>query len=224
MASTPLLLFAFDRWVAPRLGQRRKGDYDQIDHGGNGIIIAGFGRFGQIVGRTLASRNIPFTALDRDPDHVDFVATFGNRIFYGDAGRLDLLRAAGAEEAAAIVVAVDDVDDSMRIVELCKQHFPQIKIYARARNRRHAYRLMEMGCVQVFRESFASSLEAAEAVLVGVGFTTSSAANTVRRFRRHDEGLMEKAYSHHRDTDKLAALAREGRAELERLFEEDESR
>lgn len=222
MASTPVLLFVFDRFVVPRFKQGQTRDFDQIEHDQPEVIIAGFGRFGQIVGRTLTSRKIAFTALDRDPDHVDFVARFGNRIFYGDASRLDLLRSAGAEKATALVIAVDDVTVSMRIVSLARHHFPHLKIFARARNRLHAYQLMDLGCVQVFRENYGSSLEAAEAVLIGVGLTSSSAANTVRRFRRHDEELMEKAYRHHADAEKLIALAREGRAELERLFEEDE--
>ena len=222
MATTPILLFIFDRFIAPRLGARRSGDYDQIEQDNTQVIIAGFGRFGQIIGRTLLSRKIPFTALDRDADHVDFMGQFGSRIFYGDAARLDLLRAAGAEAANALVVAVDDPENSISIVELCNQHFPQLKVFARARNRIHAYRLMELGCTQVYRENYGSSLEAAEAVLTSLGLTSSNAANTVRRFRIHDEDLMQRAYQHHRDFDKLLELAKEGRAELKQLFEQDE--
>lgn len=223
MALTPIFLFIFDRWVAPRLLGGDERDFDTIRDEEPQVIIAGFGRYGQIIGRVLALRDVAFTALDRDSRHVEFVSRFGNRLYFGDAARLDLLRAAGVERAALFVLAIDDVDTSLRVVELVKAHFPHLKLFARARNRLHAYQLMELGCDHVMRETYVSSLESAEQVLSAAGLTASAAANTVRRFRLHDEEMMIKAYRHHRDFDKLIELAREGRAELQQLFEQDES-
>ncbi|GAB4190564.1 MAG: monovalent cation:proton antiporter-2 (CPA2) family protein [Wenzhouxiangellaceae bacterium] len=223
MATTPLLLAAYDRWLAPRLRSTARRDFDAIDDEHPQVIIAGFGRYGQIIGRTLSSRKIPFTALDRDPEHVDFVSRFGNRIYFGDAARVDLLRAAGAERAEILVLAIDDAEASLRVAEIVIRHFPHLKLFARARNRLHAYQLMEIDCNHVMRETYVSSLETARAVLVAAGLTDSSATNTIRRFRQHDEEMMGKAYRHHRDFDKLIALAREGRAELQQLFEQDET-
>ncbi len=107
------------------------------------MIIAGFGRVGQIVSRVLRARHIKFTALDSSQTHVDFVRRFGNRIYYGDASRLDLLRAAGAESADLFVLAIDEMDASLRTAEIVRTYFPDLKILARARNRQHAFALMD---------------------------------------------------------------------------------
>jgi len=187
----------------------------------NPVIIAGFGRFGQIVGRILATRGIPFTALDSDSEQLDFVTQFGERAYFGDASRLDLLRAAKADRASILVIAIDDIESSMKCAEIAKQHFPRLKIFARARNRLHAYQLLDLGITRVWRETFHSSADMAGRVLTELGLPDSTAEETVRIFTMHDERLMRRAAAHHADMPKLIEIARDGRAELRSLFEQD---
>jgi monovalent cation:proton antiporter-2 (CPA2) family protein len=187
----------------------------------NPVIIAGFGRFGQIVGRIVATRGIPFTALDRDPEQIDFVAQFGNKVYYGDASRPDLLRAAGADKASVLVIAVDDIEASVKCAEVAQQQFPRLKIFARARNRLHAYRLLDLGIRRVWRETFHSSADMAGSVLTELGLPDSTAEETVRIFTMHDERLMRRAAAHHADMPKLIEISNAGRAELHSLFEQD---
>jgi monovalent cation:proton antiporter-2 (CPA2) family protein len=187
----------------------------------NPVIIAGFGRFGQIVGRILATRGIPFTALDTDPEQLDFFVQFGDKVYFGDASRLDLLRAAKADTASVLVIAIDDAEASMKCVEIVKQHFPKLKIFARARDRLHAYQLLDAGVTRVFRETFYSSAEMAEQVLSALGLPDSTAEETVRIFTLHDERLLRRAAAHHDNMPKLIEIARAGRAELRSLFEQD---
>jgi len=187
----------------------------------NPVIIAGFGRFGQIVGRILATRGIPFTALDVDSEQLDFFAQFGEKVYFGDASRLDLLRAARADKAAILVIAIDDIEASMKCAEIAKQYFPHLKIFARAHNRLHAYRLLDLGIARVWRETFHSSAEMAGRVLTELGLPESTAEETVRIFTLHDERLLRRAAAHHADMPKLIEIARAGRAELRSLFEQD---
>jgi len=187
----------------------------------NPVIIAGFGRFGQIVGRILATRGIPFTALDRDSEQLDFVTQFGEKAYFGDASRLDLLRAARADKASILVIAIDDIEASMKCAEVAKQHFPRLKIFARAHNRLHAYRLLDLGITRVWRETFHSSANMAGRVLSELGLPDSTAEETVDIFTLHDERLLRRAAAHHADMPKLIEIARAGRAELRSLFEQD---
>ncbi len=220
MATTPLVLAIDDR-----LRDRRKdigrpeGPAPVVDEAE--VLIAGFGRFGQIVGRVLAVRGIAFTALDQDPQHIEFLAKFGSKAHFGDVSRLDLLRAAKAGKARVLVLAIDDVEASIKTVQLAQHNFPNLKILARARNRIHAYRLLELGVEIVNRETFFSSLEMARAVLTGLGLPDSVANETIRIFRDHDEGQMRKAAKHRQDTKKLMEIAAEGRKELQSLFDQD---
>jgi glutathione-regulated potassium-efflux system ancillary protein KefC/glutathione-regulated potassium-efflux system protein KefB len=188
------------------------------------VIIAGFGRFGQIVARVLGARRIRFTALDISQTHVDFVRRFGNKVYYGDASRLDLLRAAGAETAEIFVLAIDDVDASIRTAELVRSQFPQLKILARARNRQHAFALKDVGIRYIIRETYASSLEMAAAVLGALGDTTAQARSAVRKFRQHDEATLEAQYGVKEDETKFLAATREAARQLEKLFEADEAK
>jgi glutathione-regulated potassium-efflux system ancillary protein KefC/glutathione-regulated potassium-efflux system protein KefB len=185
------------------------------------VIIAGFGRFGQIVGRILRARKIPFTALEASQTQVDFLRRFGNQIFYGDASRLELLRAAHAENAEVFVLAVDDVEASVRTAELITTHFPHLKIFARARNRQHAYRLMDIGVRYIIRETFVSSLELSVQVLEALGLSKSRALETVHRFRMHDEQTMVKQQSVKDDETKFLQTTRESAEQLLHLFETD---
>jgi len=187
----------------------------------NPVIIAGFGRFGQIVARILATRGIRFTALDIDSEQLDWVTRFGEKVYFGDASRLDLLRAARADQASVLVVAIDDAEASMKCVEIAKQHFPRLKIFARARDRLHAYRLLDAGVTRVWRETFHSSADMAGRVLTELGLPDATAEETVRIFTLHDERLLRRAAAHHADMPKLIEIARAGRAELRSLFEQD---
>ncbi len=222
MALTPLLTLAWDRLVAPRLRTRDDRPYDRAVAEDTPVIIAGFGRFGQVVGRILRARGIPFTAMDADPAQIDFLKRFGSSVFYGDASRLDLLRAARADRARVFVLAIDEVQASLRTAKEVQEHFPHLVIFARARNRAHAYQLMELGITHVMRETFLSSLELTGEVLQELGFGYSEARATLDRFREHDEQLLQESFQYQRDEKKLIEIAERSRRELESLFARDE--
>jgi len=185
------------------------------------VIIAGFGRFGQIVGRMLQARHVPFTAMDKDSDHVEFVEQFGNRLFYGDLTRLDLLQSAGVKKARILVLAVDDAEESLQIVDLAREQNPNIRIVARAVDRFHAYELHKRDVKNVIRETFASSIEAASDTLEHLGYTEGQALAVTSMFRKHDEEMLLRSAEHMDDMEELQNLAKEGRLELEKLFEQD---
>lgn len=185
------------------------------------VIIAGFGRFGQIVGRILRAKKIAFTALEASQTQVDFLRRFGNQVFYGDASRLEMLRAAHAENAEIFVLAVDDVEASVRTAELIRKHFPQLKIFARARNRQHAFRLMDLDVRYTIRETLGSSLEMSEKILETLGLSKSSSTDAVRRFRAHDEATMAKQLAVKDDENKFLQTTRESAEQLLHLFETD---
>jgi monovalent cation:proton antiporter-2 (CPA2) family protein len=187
------------------------------------VIIAGFGRFGQIVGRILLAKKIAFTALEANQTQVDFLRRFGNQVFYGDASRLELLRAAHAENAEVFVLAIDDVEASVRTAELIRKHFPNLKIFARARNRQHAFRLMDLAVRYIVRETLVSSLEMSVQVLESLGLSKSKALETVHQFRVHDEATMAKQQAVKDDESKFLATTRESAEQLLHLFETDTS-
>jgi monovalent cation:proton antiporter-2 (CPA2) family protein len=185
------------------------------------VIIAGFGRFGQIVGRILRAKKIAFTALEANQTQVDFLRRFGNQVFYGDASRLELLRAAHADNAEIFVLAIDDVEASVRTAELVRKHFPNLKIFARARNRQHAFRLMDLAVRYTIRETLVSSLEMSVQVLESLGLSKSKALETVHQFRIHDEATMAKQQAVRDDESKFQATTRESAEQLLHLFETD---
>ncbi len=221
MVATPAALAVYDRVVAPLFAPSETRPFDDIDERGNPVIIAGFGRFGQIVGRVLRGRGIPFTAIEISAAQVDFVARFGNKVYYGDASRLDLLRAAEAEKAKAFVLAIDDPEASIRTAETVRRHFPELPIFARARNRQHAFRLMDLGVTLLVRETLYSSLYLTEHILQSLGFSKEDAAQTVARFREHDEATLQAQHAIYTDEKKLIQTAKEAAAELKTLFEAD---
>jgi len=185
------------------------------------VIIAGFGRFGQIIGRMLQARHVPFTAMDKDPAHVEFVQQFGNKLYFGDLTRLDLLQSAGVAKAKILVVAVDDKEESLQMIALARAENPNIKIIARAIDRSHAYALHKLGVNSVIRETFASSIEAATDTLKNLGYSEGQAIETAQMFRKHDEALLLKSVEHMDDMGELQNLTKQGRDELEKLFEAD---
>jgi voltage-gated potassium channel Kch len=221
MIATPFVVMGFERLIVPRLRRPAPRPFDAIDEAGKPVIIAGFGRFGQIVGRVLRSRGIGFTAIDGSAAQVDFVRRFGNKIYYGDPARLDILRAAEIEHARAFVLAMDDVEGSVRCAETLQRHFPNVPVFARARNRQHAFRLMDLGVKLLARETYFSSLHVAEHLLVGLGFTPSEAERTIARFREHDERLLAAQHAVKDDEKKLMQTSQEAAAELKSLFEAD---
>ena len=222
MATTPALFALHTRFSRPALRRGPARPYDAVEPEGEPpVIIAGFGRVGQVVGRVLRAKHIAFTAMDASSEHIEFIRRFGNRVFFGDASRLDLLRAARADRARVFVLAIDDVDASVRTAEMVLEHFPHLVIFARARNRQHAYRLRALGITHIMRETWLSSLEMTADVLVALGLDDEEARRTLERFRAHDENLFEQTWKDRGDEDKLAAAANRGRQELERLFEED---
>ena len=221
MMLAPLLLLAEEavraRWLAPA-----QAPYDAIDERDTPVIIAGFGRFGQIVARILRVKRLAFTALDSSQTHVDFVRRFGNKVYYGDASRLDLLRAAGAATARVLVLALDDTEASVRTAVLAREQFPHLKVLARARNRQHAFALMDAGVTVIVRETYGSSLEMAGRVLEALGSTPAAAREAVRRFRVHDEATLAAQYAVKEDESKFRATTVEAAKQLEKLFEADE--
>ncbi|RPH68472.1 MAG: glutathione-regulated potassium-efflux system protein KefB [Myxococcaceae bacterium] len=221
MALTPLLTLAQDKLLAPRLRTRDDRPYDRDVERETPVIIAGFGRFGQVVGRVLRARGIAFTAMDADPAQIDFLQRFGNKVFYGDASRLDLLRGARADKAQVFVLAIDDVQASLRTAREVQEHFPHLVIFARARNRAHAYQLLELGITHGIRGTFLSSQELTGDVLQQLGFSYSEARGTLDRFREHDERMLQESFQYQRDEKKLIEIAERSRRELESLFARD---
>ncbi len=216
MLLSPLVLVAMDRWVLPRFAGRSGPALDEIAEPQSApVIIAGYGRYGQIVGRVLLAQGIPATVLDHDADMVEAARSFGYRVFFGDATRLDLLRTAGAATAQVLVVAVDDVEQSLAIVDLAREHFPTLPIVARARDVTHWNQLREREVTLVERELFESSLRSARSVLEVLGHSAHGARQSAMRFRQHNLQLFEKMRPHFKDRGKLIATAKQGRQQLE---------
>lgn len=218
MALTPLL-FYFANIVARRLEPEELRPYDPIENGESPVLIAGFGRMGQIIARVLHMRHVPFTALERDAAHVDLVRRWGNKVYFGEPASLETLRAAGAADAKLLIIALDNFDSARRIVQLAKRYFPHLKLYARARDRHQALHLMELGVDFVMRETWHSSLKMAEVVLEDLGDTQESAQYSIDVFRRADEKLLEQQREHRSDIEHLIQSAQAVRQELHSLFE-----
>ena len=217
MLISPLLLVLVDRALLRRYAQLKPAapPAQEISEPQEApVIIAGFGRYGQIVARVMLAQGIPTTVLDHSVEILEIARAFGYRVFYGDATRLDLLRIAGAEHARVLVVAVDDPEQSLKIVTLARKHFPQLQLVARARDLTHWNALRDLGVTLVQRELFESSLESARTVLELMGQSPTRAQEMTRRFREHNIALADRMYPHHKDRAKMVAVAREGRAQL----------
>ena len=222
MLATPLLLAAADRWWAPRVAQRRTELPPTVETPQQApVIIAGFGRYGQIVGRLLAANGLEATVLDHDPEQVETVRRFGWRAFYGDATRLDLLRMAGAGQARVLVLAIDDVEQSVAVATLVREHFPQLQVVARARNVAHWRRLNGLGVTLVERETFESALASARSVLELMGWERHAARQSALRFRDHNLELLQRMAPHFGDEARLIAIAKEGRQQLENMWAQE---
>jgi glutathione-regulated potassium-efflux system ancillary protein KefC len=220
MALTPVLVIGAEG-LQRRLFPARAREADVIESEGAPVIIAGFGRYGQIVGRLLFASGYKATVLDFDPDQIELLRRFGFRVFYGDATRLDLLHAAGAETAKVLVNAIDDVESNLRLVDMVRQHFPHLAIVSRARNVTHLYELRQRGVTMVDRETFDSALASGRRTLEALGVRPHESYERAVRFRRHNLGLLETLQSEALDEQQRTARLREGRDELERQFQMD---
>jgi monovalent cation:proton antiporter-2 (CPA2) family protein len=185
------------------------------------VIIAGFGRFGQITGRILAANSIPFTAMDKDAEHIEFVRQFGNKVYFGDATRVELLKKAGIENARVFLVAIDNGEEITAVVKLVQQEFPKVKIIARARNRMHAIELSKLGVSYFVREVFDSALSASKEVLKAYGYTQGQADNMATIFSEHDTKMLERVIQENLGIPEMIKTTQQGREELQQLFEED---
>jgi glutathione-regulated potassium-efflux system protein KefB len=226
MAITPLLMIALLRLLgredAPKASAQPA---DTVDTGGiqPQVMIAGMGRFGQVVARLLTAQKIPFVALESNPDTVSDLRRFGNKLYYGDPTRPEMLRAAGGEQIRVYVVTLDDPDANMRATRLIRRMYPDAVVLVRARNRQHAWRLMDMSA-EPFREVFGTSLELSERMLIALGIPADTARSHVQRFREHDEKLLRDQYLVYDDEAAVIQTSRDARADLMHLFEADAER
>ena len=222
MLITPLLLVAVDRWWFPRFANGRRSNMPELSEPQSApVIVAGLGRYGQIVSRMLYVNGIMPTVLDHDAEQIEAMRKFGWRAFYGDVTRLDLLRTAGAAKARVLVLAIDDVEQSVKAAKLVHEHFPQLAIVARARNVQHYLRLREIGVRLIERETLDSSLMSARSTLELLGWQPHQARSLAMRFRRHTVRQIEEMLPHMRDEARFIAMAKAGRKQLEELFAQE---
>jgi monovalent cation:proton antiporter-2 (CPA2) family protein len=219
MIATPILFAANE--VALRLKPQPVPQYDTIDADGSPVIVCGFGRFGQIIGRVLRMSGIHFIALERNPGQVDVLRRFGTKVYFGDPTRPDVLRAAGVEQAKLIIIAMDDPPGVLRCVEMVKHNFPDVAILARARNRWYAHLLMDRAVEGFVRETFYSSLQLAKQALVALGTEQAAAERAVALFRDHDERNLVETHAIYRDEQQLIQNQQQATDELAALLEAD---
>ena len=222
MVASPLLFWMEEGFIAPLLNRVTSRPYDTISVR-NDVIVCGFGRVGQIVGRILRMRGIPFTALDKSAEQIDLVRRFGSQAYYGDSARLDLLRSAGAAEAKVLVVALEDVGESLTVVDLARRHFPHLKILARARNRRHAHLLLDRGVTRIVRETFYSSLRLTEYLLEELGIPLEQALRTTALFKERDERMLIESHGYYDDEKQMIQTTKQVTEELRGLLEADQA-
>jgi glutathione-regulated potassium-efflux system ancillary protein KefC len=222
MLVTPLLLLMADRWWIPLLARGKRVQLAELAEPQNApIIIAGFGRYGGIVGRLLYANGLSATVLDHDAEQVEGARRFGWRVFYGDATRLDMLRTAGAASARVFVLAIDDVAQSLAVARLVREHFPRLTIVARVRNVTHYNEMRNLGVEIIERETLDSALLSARSVMTLMGFQPHQARTLALRFRAHTIEQLELMRPHAGDESKLIALAKQGRLQLEQLFAQE---
>ena len=219
MLLTPPLYALQAKWRKPLTGPA----YDTIDASEAPVILAGFGPFGQIIGRLLRVRKIGFTVLEKSWEQVDFVRRFGNKIYYGDAARIELLKAAHAGRARIFVISIANTETSLRIAETVRKHFPHLRIFAVANDRDHAMRLMDMGITDCIRRAYYSSLEMSRQLFVALGEPEARARRDIETFREHDEATLLRQQAVYRDEKRLIQTAQQAARELEQLFEADQA-
>ena len=223
MLVSPLLLAALDRWLLPRLAApQRDGGMREIDTPQDApVILAGFGRYGQILARLLFANGVRATVLDHDAEQVEGARQFGWRVYYGDATRLDLLRVAGAGTARVLVVAIDDVEQNLALVDLAREHFPNLTIVARARNAQHWTQLYQRGVRLIERETVDAALMSGRSVLELLGMEPHRARTLAQRFRRHSVDQLVQMAPHLGDQARLISISKAGRQQLEQLLAQE---
>ncbi|MCC6138285.1 MAG: cation:proton antiporter [Bdellovibrionaceae bacterium] len=220
MAVTPFLFTLNQRYLR-RFSEISERPYDDIAPSNVEVIVAGFGRFGQIVSRFLNAEDVVYTILDHDAEQVDTARQFGNKVYYGDASRKDILEAAGAKKAKYFVLAIDDHEQSVEAARIVKEHFPHLDIIARVRNRQHAIDLMELGITSIHRETYMTSLEVAKEVMLKRGKPADAVERAVRNFRIHDEKILKKQLELRHDENQMVTYTSQATKELERILTED---
>ncbi|KAF0855229.1 MULTISPECIES: glutathione-regulated potassium-efflux system protein KefB [Pantoea] len=221
MMTTPLLMQGVDKILARRFNEPEEdGEKPFVEDDQPQVIVVGFGRFGQVVGRLLMANNKRITVLERDISAVSLMRKYGYKVYYGDATELELLRAAGAENAQSIVITCNDPEDSMTIVHLCQQHFPQLEILARARGRVEAHELLQAGVTLFSRETFSSALELGRKALISLGMHPHQAQRAQQHFRRLDMRMLRELVPSHDDSVQVSRV-REARRELEDIFQRE---
>jgi voltage-gated potassium channel Kch len=222
MIASPMLFALEEKFVAPWLARTSDRPYDAIPHTHAPVIICGFGRVGQVVGRVLHMQRIPFIALEKDVGQVDVVRRFGTKVYLGNPAREEVLRAAGADAARVLVVALDDMNETVQTVETAQRHFPNLTILARARNRWHVHKLMEYNIGGIVRETFDSSLRLTDLTLRALGVPEARASRAVELFREHDERNLTETAAISGDEQQLIQNRQQATQELLELFEADE--
>lgn len=221
MVLTPVIYWIMATQVIPLFNKERPPEYDEIPQQDNPIIIAGFGRFGQIIARIARLQHLGFTAIDNNLYQVDFVRRYGGKLYYGDVTQPDLLRSAGIEKAKVFILAIDDVEDSMNVARHLRLNYPNLKLLARARDRHHVHLLRDLGVEYIWRETYLSSLGMAYRALRELGISDEQAYNNIEIFRDYDEKLLIQQQSIYTDEQKIFETHRNALAELEHLFESD---
>lgn len=220
MTITPFL-YLLNEKVLSRLSQPEEKKYDDIQNEGRPVIVAGYGRVGQIASRILSLQGIEVTALEHDPDQVEVVRKFGRKIYYGDASRVDLLEAAGAHEARALILAIDKPDDSVRAAKVIRENFPHLKIFARARNRAHAFDLMDLNVQVIVRETFDASLKLAGEVLKDMKVPETTIDLLTKTFTEHDEATLKNQYNLRHDQNQMIQYSKDSVRQLEEVLKAD---
>ena len=220
MLTTPLLMILYEKVIVPRLKLSRPRAADTIEEE-NPVIVAGYGRFGQVVARLLNARGIRTTVIDHDPNQIELVRRFGQKAYYGDVTRLDLLRSAGAAKAKLLVVAVDDRNAARATAHLARENFPGLALLVRAYSRTDAFEYADLG-IPAIRETFGSAIDAGEAALRVLGHSALEATRLAREFRRHDEAMLARSAPHRGDVKKLISIGRQGSADLEKLLQTEQ--
>lgn len=219
MVATPVVLGVAERMTRWRLRERRVLiEPTPAVPASNPVIIAGFGRYGQVIDRFLAANGIQSTVIDHDPAQIELLRRFGHQVLYGDATRIDLLRAAGAGQAQLLIVALDDADATTRLVDLARKQFPELPLLVRVRNRTQAYEMLERGITDFERETFPAALNTAVKALLKLGFDRKRASDAARLFHQHDEATLRKLQPVHRDHEKLITMSEQARQDLEELL------
>ncbi len=222
MALNPVMGMISD-WLTQKLKKTSEPSYDEIKDETPDVIIAGVGRFGQIIGRILRAQNIPFVAIDHDSEHIELLRKFGNKVYFGDASRKELLESAGARTAKYFILCIDDVDTSVLAAKMIREEFPHLKIFARARNRGHVFDLMDLKVPFIKREVIDSSVYFAGDLLVEMGMDKNKVDILIEKFKTHDQIMMEEQFKVRDDDKRLVSVSRQGVDQLSKVLSEDQT-